>query len=127
MFAQKDTSAFKAIATSQIIGNDTLKIIAIGQNAGSNLHDTLGFKINYSGIGTYLLTSNAAFYYTRLGNGDPDNHYKLDTLYHNVLVVTATDQNPNGITGTFDIKFINPSDPAGIHFLNGDFKVALNK
>lgn len=127
MLAQKDTSAFRALAAGQLIGSDSLKITAIGQNTGTNLHDTLGFKINYSGIGTYQLTTNAAFYHTRVGNGGPDNRYQLDTLYHNILVVTAADQNPTGITGTFDIKFINPANPAGIHFLNGDFKVALNK
>lgn len=127
MFAEKDSVNWRAVASGSIVANDSIAIAGIGQNFGNNLYDTLTFRIKYNGLGGYSLNPASASYNSSVGNGPPFNSYKLDTLFSNSLMVTFYDQPSNHIQGTFSIKFINPANPAGIRFLYGNFKVALNK
>jgi len=96
--------------------------------------DSLNIKILYTGNSTYSLRSRQAFYAT-FTHGITKS-YKLDTTYNNVLNITGyetlhnpatTNPDPIKVTGTFDLKFTDPNNPAGIHFSNGNFYTLLNQ
>jgi hypothetical protein len=126
MYAERDSVLWNAVASGTIGANDSIKMVGVGQSI-ENLRDTLTLQLKYKGPGNYSLTRADASYHASIGNGPPFNSYKLDTLFSNSLVVTGYDQSTNDIQGSFSVKFFNPADPAGIRFLYGNFKVALNK
>ncbi len=126
MSALRNNVEWTAVASGSNTVNDTIKMLGVGVNMGSNLHDTLSIQIKYTSPGTYKIAPNQVFYHTRLGNGLPYNSYKIDTLFNNSVIVTGYDPNAARITGTFTLKFVDPADTAGISFLYGNFKVPTN-
>lgn len=111
---------------------DTLSISAISATIPTpgvlNKVDTLNIKIAYTTPGTYTLTGNQAFYGVFKDGGITG--YQMNDTYHNVIVITGYQRisNPYGsqpdqikITGTFNIMFIDPNNPAGISFQQGNF------
>ncbi len=96
--------------------------------------DSLNIKISYTGNHTYSLHSNQVFYATfRKG---VTKSYKLDTTYNNVLNISGYEilhnpatlnPDPIKITGTFDLKFTDPENPAGISFTNGNFYTLMSQ
>jgi hypothetical protein len=126
MNAQRNNETWTAVANGIRLTGDTLNIIGIGVNAGSNLHDTLAFKIKYTTPGNYKPTLNQVSYHSTIGNGSPLSTYKLDTLFSNSITVTGYNETTNRLTGTFALKFADPANSGSISFLYGNFKVALN-
>ena len=97
--------------------------------------DSLTIKIAYTSTGDYKLAGSQVFYATFNQNGTL-NSYKLDTTFNNVINITSyqtldnpytTNPNEIEIKGTFNIKFIDPNNPAGISFSNGNFYVIMNQ
>ena len=125
MSAERNNNEWSAVAEAIKLSGDTLNVIGIGVNTGSNLHDTLAFKIKYTTPGNYKPTLNQVLYHSTIGNGSPLSTYKIDTLFSNSITVTGYDQAANRLTGTFALKFVDPANAAGISFLYGNFKVAL--
>jgi len=96
--------------------------------------DSMSFKILYTDIGNYSLHSNQVFYAT-FTNGVTKS-YKLDTTYNNVLSITGYDRlhnqattnpDPIKVSGTFNLKFIDPDNPAGISFTGGNFYTLISQ
>jgi len=116
---------------------DSLKIAAMdGTVTGVNFvkTDTLNIKVSYIGTGTYQLNNNKVFYAT-FTNG-ATTRYKIDTTYNNVLNITSYQRfdNPGSsvpndieLKGTFDIKFIDPNNPAGISISNATFYAIMQR
>jgi hypothetical protein len=116
---------------------DSLTLSATSGSANSGLYnkvDSLAFTFFCTGTGNYKLSSNQVFYATFASTGL--NKYKIDTTYNNALNITgyqsldnASTMNPNQIkiTGTFNIKFIDPNNSAGISFSGGTFNTVVNQ
>jgi hypothetical protein len=97
--------------------------------------DSLSIKIAYNSPGVYTLAANQVYY----GTFNPDgtlNSYNLDPSFNNEINITSYQTldnpytlNPNQIEikGTFNLKFIDPSNPAGISFSNGSFYTIMNQ
>jgi hypothetical protein len=138
MAADKNGTAWNSF---NVIGKltvvDSLNIYAISgeENAGAYIKaDSLNIKILYSDKGTYPLHGNQVFYAT-FTNGVTKS-YKLDTTYNNVFSIIGYETlhnpattNPDEIklTGTFDLKFIDPNNPSGISFSNGSFYTIMSQ
>ncbi|MGZ3814217.1 MAG: DUF6252 family protein [Mucilaginibacter sp.] len=116
---------------------DSLKISAMNGTVTSatfNKTDTLNIKVSYIGTGTYQLNNNKVFYAT-FANGIT-TRYKIDSSYNNVLNITSYQRfdNPGStvpndveLKGTFDIKFIDPNNPAGISISNATFYAIIQR
>jgi len=116
---------------------DSLKIAAMNATMTSNAItkiDTLNIKVSYIGTGIYKLDNNKVFYAT-FANGTA-TRYKIDTTYNNVLNITSYRRfdNPGSsvpdnveIKGTFDLKFIDPNNPAGISISNATFYAIMQR
>jgi hypothetical protein len=114
---------------------DSLKIAAMSGTVAAatfNKADTLNIKVSYIGTGTYQLNNNRVFYAT-FANGTT-TRFKLDTTYNNVLNITSYQQLDNPATtvpndievkGTFDIRFIDPNNAAGISISNATFYAVI--
>ena len=96
--------------------------------------DSLNFSISYTSKGSYNLHSDQVSY--AVFNKVDTSSYKLDTTYNNVLNITGyetlhnpatTNPDPIKITGTFNIKLVDPKNPTGIRFLNGDFYTIITQ
>lgn len=95
--------------------------------------DSLNIRIRYNGKGSYDLHANQVFYATFTKSSV--NSFKIDTSFNNRLNITNyqifenSGPSPNQIkiTGTFIIKFIDPTNPVGISFLNGNFYTIMNQ
>jgi hypothetical protein len=116
---------------------DSIKIAAMDGTVTSatfNKTDTLNIKLSYIGTGTYNLNDKDVFYAT-FSNGAATS-YSLDPTYKNQLKINSylnlnnvATTNPNAIEikGTFDIKFIDPNNPAGISISNATFYVIMQR
>lgn len=113
-------SETKSLAIYAVSGDET--------PSGFAKADSLNFLISYTNTGSYNLHGNQAFY--AIFNNGVTTSYRLDTTYNNVLNITGYEKlrnpattNPDQIkiTGTFNVKFIDPKNPTGISFLNGNF------
>ena len=96
--------------------------------------DSLAFRLLCTGTGSFKLRDNQVFYATFTNSGL--NNYKIDTSYSNAVNITGFQHIDNSsmmapnqikITGTFNIKFIDPGNPAGISFLNGSLNIIVNQ
>jgi hypothetical protein len=133
--AQKNGVLWSTFAAKGSLSNiDSLSLSASTTKDDINKLDSLNIKIAYNDKGTYPLQGNQAFYAT-FANGVKTT-FKLDPAYNNVLTITTVQHidnpattNPNQvrITGTFSIKFIDPKNPDGITFTNGDFYALMNR
>jgi len=107
-----------------------------GNTTSSNKTDSLNIQIaDVDGKNIYKLKSSQVFYATYDPSGAA-TIFKLDTTYNNVLNVTGYDVlvnnatlNPNeiNIKATFDLKFIDPNNAAGISFTNGSFSALMSQ
>jgi hypothetical protein len=97
--------------------------------------DSLAIKIAYTSTGSYKLAGNQVFYATFNQNGAL-NSYNLDNTFDNEITISSyqapdnpymTNTNAVEIKGTFNIKFIDPNNPAGISFSNGNFYFIVNQ
>jgi hypothetical protein len=116
---------------------DSLTLSAASASTNSGLYtrvDSLSIKFLCTGIGNYKLHDNQVFYATFTNT--VLNNYKIDTTYNNALNITgyqslnnSSMMNPNQIriTGTFNVKFIDPNNPAGISFSGGAFNTVVNQ
>jgi len=93
-----------------------------------NKIDTLNIKIRYNTPGTYILQGNDAFY--GIFKNGAVTGYQLDGSSTNAIIITGHERisDPYSsvpdqvkITGTFNLKFVDPNNPAGIVFQNGSF------
>jgi hypothetical protein len=135
--AQKNGVIWNPFFVSGSLSNiDSLAITAVSTsfNTTNTKLDTLNIKLLYANIGTYKLTGNQVYYAT-FANGTI-NSYQIDPTFNNELDVTGYETlhnpattNPDEvkITGTFNIKFIDPANPAGISFLNGNFFTIISR
>ncbi len=96
--------------------------------------DSLALRLLCTGTGSYKLKNNQVFYATFTNSGL--NKYKIDTSYSNAINITSFQHIDNSsmmapnqikITGTFNIKFIDPGNPAGISFLDGSLNIIVNQ
>ncbi len=96
--------------------------------------DSLALRLLCTGTGSYKLKDNQVFYATFTNNGL--NNYKIDTSYNNAVNITGFQHIDNSsmmapnqikITGTFNIKFIDPGNPAGISFSDGSINIIVNQ
>jgi hypothetical protein len=131
--AQKNGVSWSGRYASGTLGpTDSLRVWAISATIPTpgvlNKVDTLSIKILYVKTGTYQLKGNQVFY--GIFNNDQVTGYQLDESYNNVINITGYERlsNPYStapdqikITGTFSLKFIDPNNPAGISFQNGNF------
>ena len=116
---------------------DSIKIAAMDGTVTSATFtktDTLNIKLSYIGTGTYNLNSKDVFYATF--NNGATTSYNLDPSYTNQLKITSylnlnniATTNPNAIEikGTFDLKFIDPNNPAGISISNATFYAVIQR
>jgi hypothetical protein len=116
---------------------DSLKIAAMSGTVASATFvkaDTLNIKLSYIGAGTYNLTGKQVFYAT-FSNGVTTS-YTLDPSYNNQLKITSAQNLDNAATtvpnfiklnGTFDIKFIDPNNPAGLSISNATFYTVIER
>jgi hypothetical protein len=127
IIAQKDSVQWFA-GPDGSIAHDTINIKGMGVNSTS-LQEVLGFQIKYTGTGNYKLVSGQVFYSTTAGHETPVTNYKPDSLFNNSLTIDNFDQGSNTISGTFNIKFIDPNtnNHKDISFLQGKFNIALHK
>lgn len=121
----------------KLSGTNSLTIYAISGEvipSGFAKADSLNFSISYTSKGSYNLHSDQVFY--AIFNKGVTTNYTLDTTYNNVLNITGyetlhnpatTNPDPVKITGTFDIKFVDPQNPTGISFLNGNFYTIISQ
>jgi hypothetical protein len=136
--AQRNGAIWRpAFVKGSLNAADSLTLSATSASTNSSGYtkvDSLVFTVFCSGTGSYKLHDNQVFYATFTNNGL--NEYKIDTTYNNALNITgyqslnnSSPMNPNQIkiTGTFDIKFIDPNNPAGISFSNGTFNTVVNQ
>ncbi|MDB5136774.1 MAG: hypothetical protein JWP37_3377 [Mucilaginibacter sp.] len=127
IIAQKDSVQWLANPDGTM-AHDTINIKGIGVNSTS-LQEVLGFQIKYNGAGNYKLVSGQVSFSTTAGHGTPVTNYKLDSLFNNSLNIDNYDQGSNTISGTFNVKFVDPNtdNHKDISFLEGKFNVALHK
>ena len=118
------TFSFTINATS--IKNQTYPLVKI---------DSLSITIAYNSPGIYKLAATQVYYGTFNPNGTL-NIYSLDPTFNNEINITSfqtldnpytTNPNQIEIKGTFSLKFIDPSNPAGISFSDGSFYTIMNQ
>ncbi|HVW14835.1 MAG TPA: DUF6252 family protein [Mucilaginibacter sp.] len=138
MTAQKNGVLWRPLfVKSSFSAADSLSLSATGGSANQgnyNKGDSLTFRLLCTGIGSYKLYSNQVFYASFTDSGL--KNYQIDTTYNNVLNITAYQAGDNSsmmspnqikITGTFNVKFIDPNNPAGISFLDGSFNTIVDR
>lgn len=134
--AQKNGASWSPVYANGVLTEfDTLKISATSEVYQSFTYDkidTFNITIKYTSPGTYQLKTNQAFY--GVFNKGAVTWYQLDKSYNNVIDITAYERinadTPNGpfyakITGTFNLRFVDPDNPSGISFQNGSFYALL--
>jgi len=134
--AQKNGVNWAPLFAGGTLSNaDSLSISAtnaVYQSTTYHKIDTLNIKIAYTSPGTYSLKGNQAFY--GVFNNNAVTGYKMDDTYNNVIVITGYERISNNnstapdqvkITGTFSIMFVDPNNPSGINFQNGNFYVLV--
>lgn len=117
-------------ASSNIVG-DMAAVFAT--NFSNSLEETLTLQFKFTGTGTYSLKDTPSRYYNTIGGDAVTREYQLDDTFDNSITVTSYDAGTNLITGDFNVK-LKQSYPAPgnntdseLQFLNGTFKVVLNK
>ncbi|MDB5136773.1 MAG: hypothetical protein JWP37_3376 [Mucilaginibacter sp.] len=135
--AQKNGVLWSPFFVSGALSNvDSLAITAVSAtfNTTYTKLDTLNIKLLYANNGTYKLVGNQVYYAT-FANGTT-NSYQIDPTFNNELNITGyqilhnpatTNPDEVKVTGTFNIKFIDPANPAGISFLNGNFFTIMSR
>ncbi len=95
--------------------------------------ETITFKIRFNGTDNYTLASNNVVYGYIIGMDNPYVSYHVDSSFQNSLNVIDYQSDLNLIAGTFTMKLLkdpsnsDPRYPGTITFLNGSFRVQLNK
>jgi hypothetical protein len=135
--AQRNGANWSPLYVGGFIGQtDSITMMATNiQPATFTKLDTLCLKISYSDNGTYKLTGNQVFYGTFNTNGAVTS-YQLDPSFNNEITITGFEvlynpatlnPDPTKVTGTFNLKFIDPNNPAGISFLDGNFYCIMSR
>lgn len=137
MNAQKNGAPWSPFAVKGVLSViDSLAISATSvsfQGSSAVRLDSLSIKIACLANGTYKLAGSQAYYVTFNQNGTLTG-YQLDPSFNNVINITGFQEidnpatmNPNVIkvTGTFNMKFIDPKNSGGISFSNGNFFVVV--
>lgn len=137
--AQKNGVLWNPFFANGVLSNiDSLHIAAasVSISTGSYVKlDTLSIKLLYNSPGVYKLQGNQIYYGT-FANGTITQSYQIDPTYNNEINITGYETlhnpattNPDmiKITGTFNIRFIDPNNPAGISFSNGSFYTIMNQ
>lgn len=107
--------------------NDSLTVKGFYQAA----NQTLVFKIQFNGPGTYNLTSSTQAYYYRTDSaGVRTSFYKLDTTQTtNSVTITSFDPSIDIATGSFQLSLVktsgNASEPNTADFTNGKLWVQV--
>jgi hypothetical protein len=134
MTAQKNGGAWSADTATASMKNDTITLN--GNIPNSYLKpgpwpESISISVKYSGSSTYSLSKNQVIYVTQFGpDAVPSFLLNIDTTFNNTLTITNYDQVNNIISGTFNLKFINNSNPSNITYItfsDGKFLVPLKK
>ena len=134
MTAVKNGATWSPLGVSGVLGDDSYTIAAGSFTSSSSTYtkiDSLNIQIATAAtVESYKLSGSQVYYALFGASGTISTIYKLDTTFNNVLNITsykemdnqyAIDQNYVEIKGTFNIKFIDPSNASGISFSNGSF------
>ena len=112
-------------ATSYTANGDTLVVQGLHSQGDENLL----FKINFSGVGVYKLTSaNQASFYTGSANAKTSN-YNLDVTQNNSVTVTGFNAATGIASGSFQLSFVKTAGNAAFSntagFSMGQFWIQL--
>lgn len=109
-------------STTYLANRDTLQIQgSTGEvtRGGQNLI----FKIRFSGVGSYGLTSAGQATYLVTMEAGATNIYALDVTQANYVTISQFDVRTNIAQGSFQLHFIKTSGPGAnsLNFTNGSF------
>ena len=137
MTAERNDASWSPAGVSGTLTDNSYILAAGSFSVLNSLYtkiDSLNIQIpSGAAVGTYKL-SGSQVYYGTFGTNGTATPYKLDTTFNNVLNITsytemsnqyALDQNYVEIKGTFNLKFIDPSNTSGTSFSNGSFFTIL--
>ena len=135
MTAERNGVAWQLPIVKSTFINDTIRIATNSISIPSNTEkDSLNLSVLYVGTGNYKLTAKQAAYFTGLHSSGLPANYVLDTTFDNTLDITSyqvmdnpytTVTDPVKITGTFNLRFINPANTTSVSLLDGKFTAIL--
>ncbi len=99
--AQKDDDLWEGITELQLIENDTLVFLAIGEGLDNGV---LMVKVKFQGAGSYTVAKEKGIYYDTLGGDAIVAQYTLQEPEKAAFVVESYDQSSGTVTGTFELE-----------------------
>lgn len=125
--AQKDDVLWEGSTELQLMENNTLVFLAIGEGLDNGV---LMIKVKFEGEGSYTLAKENALYYDTLGGDAIVAQYTLQEPETATFMVESYDQSSKSLTGSFELELF-PEAQVGksIEYLlkitEGRFKGAL--
>ncbi|MEQ5789736.1 hypothetical protein J4E06_01655 [Muricauda sp. NFXS6] len=127
--AQKDDVLWEGSTELQLMENDTLVFLAIGEGLDNGV---LMIKVKFEGEGSYTLAKENGLYYDTLGGDAIVAQYTLQEPETAIFVVESYDQSSETLTGSFELELfpeaqINKSIEYMLRITEGRFKGTLTE
>ena len=134
--AQRNGMIYETPDIHGTLSTDSILITSAGQVSIPDTAitlDSLSVNIKYTGPGTYKLLPGQVYYFIRYTHivpyapNTPVTTYLPDPAFNSSLTISSYDQSTTIMTGTFNLKFLNPKSNTDISILSGVFMFPVVK